>query len=345
MPATQTWPEPELCHRDDSEARPGYTSMKRHEYRDCDSVLDEKISFLASKLREATHAVVYAGAGLSTSAGISDYASSRGGGTTSPLLAQPTIAHRLLVAMSLRGLFAGGWIQQNHDGLPQKAGLPQSHINEIHGAWFDPSNPVVKMSGNLRDDLFKQLLETESQADLVLAVGTSMSGMNADRVAVSCAERATRGKGHGLVIISLQRTQHTKDAQLHIFADIDTVINCLASKLDITATPLLPQPSLANFVLRVPYDEDGKLYSGDSRRILDISQGAEVCITGGPHKGEIAEIIGQDRHGHIDLRIPVKLNGKGNFKAKVPAKLGTWWISAATAGTVPLIPIVTLPKN
>jgi NAD-dependent SIR2 family protein deacetylase len=42
------------------------------------------------------------------------------------------------------------WIQQNHDGLPQKAGLPQSAINEIHGAWYDVTNPVVKFSGEVR---------------------------------------------------------------------------------------------------------------------------------------------------------------------------------------------------
>lgn len=28
---------------------------------------------------------------------------------------------------------------------PRKAGFPQEALNEIHGAWFDPSNPVVPM--------------------------------------------------------------------------------------------------------------------------------------------------------------------------------------------------------
>ncbi len=36
-----------------------------------------------------------------------------------------------------------GWVQQNHDGLPQKAGFPQERINEIHGSWYDPGNPVA----------------------------------------------------------------------------------------------------------------------------------------------------------------------------------------------------------
>ena len=45
------------------------------------------------------------------------------------------------------------------DGLPQKAKFPQEALNEIHGAWFDPSNPVVPMSGSLRGDLFEWLQE------------------------------------------------------------------------------------------------------------------------------------------------------------------------------------------
>ena len=63
------------------------------------------------------------------------------------------------------------WIQQNHDGLPQKAGFPQYLLNEIHGAWYDPSNPVVPMNGELRDDYFDDLIDWEEKADLVLAMG------------------------------------------------------------------------------------------------------------------------------------------------------------------------------
>jgi hypothetical protein len=59
---------------------------------------------------------------------------------------------------------------------PPQAGLPQEAINEIHGSWFDPSNPVVKMSGELRSDLFEDLLRTEAESDMVLALGTSLSG-------------------------------------------------------------------------------------------------------------------------------------------------------------------------
>ncbi len=58
------------------------------------------------------------------------------------------------------------------------------------------------MKGNLRDDLFRQLLQWEKEADLCLTLGTSLAGMNADRVAVSCGERAQQGQGLGTVIIN-----------------------------------------------------------------------------------------------------------------------------------------------
>lgn len=45
--------------------------------------------------------------------------------------------------------------------LPQKSGFPQEKINEIHGAWFDPSNPVVQFGGHLRGDLFDWMAEAE----------------------------------------------------------------------------------------------------------------------------------------------------------------------------------------
>ena len=38
------------------------------------------------------------------------------------------------------------------------------------------------MIGNLRGDLFEWLREWEERADLVLVLGTSLSGMNADRM-------------------------------------------------------------------------------------------------------------------------------------------------------------------
>merc|ERR1712054_477188 len=105
-----------------------------------------------------------------------------------------------------------GWVQQNHDGLPQKAGYKQEAINEIHGSWFDPSNPVVKYSGSLKDDLYPWMQDDAKTADLVIVLGTSLGGLNADQVPNRCADRSLTGEKYGeggalgTVIINLQQT-------------------------------------------------------------------------------------------------------------------------------------------
>lgn len=89
--------------------------------------------------------------------------------------------------------------------LPQKAGFPQEKMNEIHGAWFDPSNPVVQFDESLRSDLFQWMVEWEKKADLCLCLGTSLSGMNADRMVATPGQKSLRGKALGSVIINLQQ--------------------------------------------------------------------------------------------------------------------------------------------
>jgi NAD-dependent SIR2 family protein deacetylase len=104
-----------------------------------------------------------------------------------------------------------------------QAGYPQHHLNEIHGAWYDPSNPVVMMSGQLRTDLFEWLLEWEQKADLLLVLGTSLSGMNADRMVSAASKRHRKGEGLGTVIISLQKTPYDCSSSLRIFSTLDKV--------------------------------------------------------------------------------------------------------------------------
>merc|ERR1712072_1257240 len=121
-------------------------------------------------IRRSSQCVAYTGAGISVAAGINDYATARNQNPeamvnhTSWLDAQPTLCHRVLAAMHKRGELQH-WVQQNHDGLPQKAGYPQQHINEIHGSWYDPTNIVVGFGENLRRDLLEWLLEWEDKAD------------------------------------------------------------------------------------------------------------------------------------------------------------------------------------
>lgn len=121
----QGWEVPLKTQHCDVEARPGYQTQKAHEYEDTEEVLLQKVRLLAGLVMRAQNCLVYSGAGLSTASGISDYAtkSNTQFATTkkkgSGFSAEPTFAHRALVAMQQHGLIKH-WIQQNHDGLPQK---------------------------------------------------------------------------------------------------------------------------------------------------------------------------------------------------------------------------------
>lgn len=65
------------------------------------------------------------------------------------------------------------------------------------------------MSGKLINDLFNDMLEWEEKTDLCLAMGTSLSGMNADRVFKTVGEKATCGDPDffGSIIINVQCTR------------------------------------------------------------------------------------------------------------------------------------------
>lgn len=68
--------------------------------------------------------------------------------------------------------------------------MPQESINEIHGGWFDPSNPVVPMTSRLRQDLVTRLRQSTDSSDLVIAMGTSLSGVAADQLVSIVGRRA-----------------------------------------------------------------------------------------------------------------------------------------------------------
>jgi NAD-dependent SIR2 family protein deacetylase len=102
-----------------------------------------QVQRLAELIQRSPAVVAYTGAGISTAAGIGDYATKAANSVVtggerpklrSMLDAQPTLAHRVLAALHKAGRLHH-WVQQNHDGLPQKAGFPPEHLNEIHGAW------------------------------------------------------------------------------------------------------------------------------------------------------------------------------------------------------------------
>merc|ERR1711907_105183 len=245
----ERWATPICVAKSDTLARKGYTTVDASEYVDTADVLHAKVAMLAEMIQRSRELTAYTGAGLSTSAGVADYASNAKGSLAaaqqkqkqkvSPKLARPTRAHCVLAALARRPEGPGQLkhiVQQNHDGLLQKATVPPHVVNEIHGSWFDARNVVVKMSGQLRADLVARMETTASKADLVLALGTSLSGMAADRVPFACAGRHSRGEGEtlGLVIVSLQCTPRDDDAALRIFAKLDDVAELLAKQLDLT---------------------------------------------------------------------------------------------------------------
>jgi hypothetical protein len=125
------------------EAAPTWLTATEHS--DTEAVVGTKVRRLARLLRLSEQTVVYSGAGLSVSAGVGQAARGAAGFSDLTTDAAPTATHRALAALRAAGLL--------HDGLPQKAGYPQEDIIEIHGSWYDPSNPVVCMSGVTRRDL------------------------------------------------------------------------------------------------------------------------------------------------------------------------------------------------
>jgi len=259
---------------------------------------------------------------------------------------QPSFAHYSLTALYKAGLLHK-WFQQNHDGLPQKAGLPQHAINEIHGAWYDPSNPVVKMSGQLRGDLFQELLDWEETSHLCITVGTSLSGMNADRLVESCGERAlARAKVGGLnaalggsVIVGFQCTRLDHVASLRIYSTIDKVFTALMAEMGIEPArkmfsltkALMMTESLTNG--HIAGDDIFDIFGYNARTgecitnnvetrsktqrsfILDLREGARVVIASGPHKGAIGEVITKTRQGDYRIRFQVSIASSSSSKS------------------------------
>jgi len=346
-----SWAAPHLARCCEDEARPGYKTKKAHEYLDHDDVLQAKVRVLADLIRRSQNCVAYTGAGISTASGIKDYASKAKESVAInavtpkkyPLVAKPTFAHHVLVKLYYEGLLKH-WVQQNHDGLPQKAGYPQQELNEIHGAWFDPSNPVVPMSGTLRDDLMSRLLAWETRCDLCLAMGTSMVGMNSDRMAISAAQRAKAGKALGTVIVALQQTQYDSSSSLRIFAPIDRVMQLLSSELDLNMTEMvgMPQPVLdakmPDVYRDLPYDKNG-LRSDRSRITLDLREGAQVRLVN-------QQSWDQERWGNegVVTSPHPSLKEEGHYAIAVGEGsirvLGRWWIAAAQRGEVEALPVV-----
>eukprot|EP00670_Eutreptiella_braarudii_P003418 CAMPEP_0174288848 /NCGR_PEP_ID=MMETSP0809-20121228/22482_1 /TAXON_ID=73025 ORGANISM="Eutreptiella gymnastica-like, Strain CCMP1594" /NCGR_SAMPLE_ID=MMETSP0809 /ASSEMBLY_ACC=CAM_ASM_000658 /LENGTH=332 /DNA_ID=CAMNT_0015386361 /DNA_START=32 /DNA_END=1027 /DNA_ORIENTATION=- len=239
------WDPPILVASSQEEARPGYISCIASEYFDTKATLARKVKVLAHLIRKSKQCCVYTGAGISTTTGVGDYAS-KAKGSKAPhlagngsaggnrLSAAPAQSHHCLAALERKG-HVKHWLQQNHDRLAQKAGFPQAKLNEIHGAWGDDKNPVLMMDDKLRPDMIRWMQQWESQADLCLAMGTSLCGMTADVVAEGVAHRFMQGEAGllGLCIINLQQTPYDDRCALRIWGLLDDVLKLLAKELKV----------------------------------------------------------------------------------------------------------------
>jgi NAD-dependent SIR2 family protein deacetylase len=230
------WKLPRLIAACDKKARPDVRgTIDANEYLDDDSVLDAKLDIVVSLIQQSQQFVVYTGAGISTSSGIGDYASKASNSivmretSVNRLKAVPTLTHHVLVALEKKNILKH-WVQQNHDGLAQRAGYPQDKLNEIHGSWFDKKNPVVLMDDKLKPELYKWVQEWAEKSDLVLVIGSSMCGMEADMITTRVAEREGT---LGLIIVNLQKTPHDHLAAIRIFAPCDKVMSLLAKKMNL----------------------------------------------------------------------------------------------------------------
>jgi len=379
-----SWADPVCITYCDSIARPNMSAqLPAHEYNDTPEVLAAKVRVLADLMRRAQHTVVYTGAGISTAAGIKDYASKAGGRSKAmpktalkgdpfnageAINAQPTFTHQCITAGYEAG-YIHEWVQQNHDGLAGKSGFPQEALNPIHGEWHDPSNPVVPMSGRLRSDLVRRLRQTCEECDLVVAMGTSLSGVAADTVASSVAYRAkaeaeaaepraaltatSAPKALGAVIINLQQTRLDASASLRIFADLDSAMRALAAELKLevpraegkrSEVAKGRQPSSAcDTWTELPYDpETGQRLQRSNAEetgralTLRLNLGSAVKLAHGnpPLASEgLKGVVGGKTHdGHYMI----------DWEDGRRTMLGRWFMQAAQRGGLERLPVVNV---
>lgn len=315
------------------------------EYLDEVDVLDKKMEIVAKMMKKSNFCVAYTGAGLSRSAGIGDYASKAKDSIMnkykklkSNLDAEPTYSHYALVNFYKNGLLHY-IVNQNHDCLAEKAGMPQNCCNEIHGSWYDVSNPVVQFSGTLRGDLFGAMLEAELLSDFCICLGTSLSGMNSDRmIKTACRKFAAKENGHnGAVIVNLQFTSLDKKGvvPIRVWAKIDDAMKVLAKHLGIKVDKT--QIKTEKDIIECPYDKKGA-FDETKKMVLDLSIGSKIKIIqpGASNKGLEGVVYKKDKFGHYVIHFP---------KKKYSRMMGKWWMTEFANGNLMQIPIINVnPK-
>ena len=327
------------------------------ELSDKPQVLADKMQFLARLLLCSKKTVVYSGAGISTSSGVHQTAWGRTGRSKSlgsQTGAEPNFTHFALTSLVKHNLVQE-WVQLNYDGLSQKAGCPQAVINEVHGSWYDPSNPVVKPKGSIREDLFERMLSDADTADLTLALGTSLRGTSCDIVAQGPAERSLTGGALGTVIISIQQTKMDGGATLRIFSEIERALKLLLKILDLKLTIPKLSPKVMNYA-RVPYDKTGQR-SSIKTICLNLSPGQKVKLNsnhncqGSKQPGKVqilpGDIVGESEHQKTPSvgRVMRYSSAQMAWEMEIEGAkmlLGCWWMESAMKGLVKSLPVINV---
>jgi NAD-dependent SIR2 family protein deacetylase len=314
------------------------------ELEDREEVLQDKVRYLAKLVRCSRRTVLYTGAGSSTGAGVRQAARGPAGPAAHTTEAHPTPVHRGLGLLSGAGL-VHTWVQLNYDGLAQKAGCPQEALLEVHGSWFDPSNPVVKPRGQVRDDLFQAAAQAAEEADLCLALGTSLRGAALDSVARLPAERSLVGRALGTIIVSRQQTPEDGTATLRIFCSLHRLLTLLLRALDLGPPAADQERALSQRVrhlARVPYDERG-WRSNTVTTVLNLTPGEVVRL----HESHNWAGCGQERGPRVGAgegRVLRYCSTQRAWELEVGGAavlLGMWWLEAAARGAVPFLPVVS----
>jgi NAD-dependent SIR2 family protein deacetylase len=243
-----------------------------HEYFDSNEDVRKNVKKLINLLKSSQHAVIYTGAGISTSAGISDFRGPTGVWTLRAKglpykpkyhVKMPTLAHMAIKKLIDENIVKY-LVSQNTDGLHIKSGVPHSKIAELHGNTNKEYCPKCKKvyfrdyhTRNARDvhnhktgrmcnqcgtELWDSIINfQESLPEEELRNAQKESKLcdlaivlgTSMRVSPACHLPLMRKSGGKLVICNLQKTPYDDQADILIHCETDRIMLLLMQELEI----------------------------------------------------------------------------------------------------------------
>merc|ERR1719204_1588657 len=214
------------------------------------------------------------------------------------------------------------------------------------------------MSGITRRDIYSRMSSAIATADLVLVLGTSLSGLTADQVAVSAARRSREGRSLGTVVINLQQTPRDGEATLRMFANTDPTFEALLALLGLKMVE--ESTGRPENIAVVPYNRDGKR-SERVRMVVNLNKGTEIRLhpdhnCQGSRQPKLLHVYGRSG-GFEPFQVVCRPPGPGNGTVEeydpvlsgweitiegVTLLLGGWWLEAAKRGGPDTLPVINL---